>query len=286
MQLRIATCQALAEVDEDEDEDILLEALRARGLAARMAAWDDPRENWDEHVPTVIRSTWNYIRDLEGFLAWTVRAERAAPLWNPVAIVKANAHKGYLETLARAGHAIVPTVFLTCGARADLAAIGRERGWRDVVVKPTVSAGSFKTLRTTVDDPRGAQHLNDLLAERDVLVQRYVDSVDDYGERALVWIDGQFTHAVRKSPRFIGQAESVSEALPIAPDELALGQAVLAPLAAQLLYARVDVARDDDGKPLIMEVELIEPSLFLLQFPPALDRLADAIVRRCRAQSL
>jgi len=100
-------------------------------------------------------------------------------------------------------------------------------------------------------------------------------------ERSLVWIDGELTHAIRKSPRFAGGSESVSDEQPIAPDERALAERVLAPLSGELLYARVDVVRDDDagGAPRLMELELIEPSLFLRQCPRALDRLASAIVR-------
>lgn len=282
MRVRIATTQRLPEPD--EDEDLLLDALRARGLAPRMAAWNDPAEPWDAPVPTVIRSTWGYYEELERFVAWAERAERAAPLWNPLRIVRGNVHKSYLANLERAGHAVVPTVFLERGARARLTDVAASRGWRDVVVKPTVSGGSFGTLRVSMADPlRGEAHLQALLAERDVMVQSYVASVDDYGERALVWIDGAFTHAVRKSPRFIGQDENVSAALPIAPDELALGDAVLKPFARDLLYARVDIARDERGSPMIMELELVEPSLFLLQFPMALERLADGIAARVTA---
>jgi hypothetical protein len=130
---------------------------------------------------------------------------------------------------------------------------------------------------------RGEAHLARLLTQRDVLVQRYAPAVETSGERALVWIDGELTHAVRKSPRFAGEDESVSGALPIAPDEAALAHGLLAGLpaglATQLLYARIDVVRGADG-PELMELELIEPSLFLVQHPPALTRLADALARR------
>jgi len=107
-----------------------------------------------------------------------------------------------------------------------------------------------------------------------------VPSVEDHGERSLIWIDGELTHAMRKSPRFSGQDEAVSGPHPIDDAERALAEAVLAPLAAQILYGRVDVARDERGAPMVMEVELIEPSLFLLQHPPARDRLVAAIFRR------
>jgi hypothetical protein len=281
MQLRIATCAPLPEPD--PDEPLLLEALRARGIDARMAAWNDPGEDWREPVPTVIRSTWDYIHDLQRFLEWTQEVERAATLWNPARIVRWNAHKGYLAELARAGHPTAPTVFVERGSSERLDAIALQNGWDDVVVKPAVSAASFGTRRFGAGDlPEGEHHLATLLRAGDAMVQPYVASVDGHGERALVWIDGAFTHAVRKTPRFTGQDEDVSPAVPIEDDERAVAEAVIAQFALDLLYARVDLARDARGRPMIMELELIEPSLFLRQSEPALQRLSNGLLRRLR----
>ncbi|MBK7875754.1 MAG: hypothetical protein IPJ77_08385 [Planctomycetes bacterium] len=279
MHLRIATCTPLPEPD--VDEDLLLAALRARGVDARMAAWNDPREDWDARVPTLIRSTWDYIHHLDEFRAWLARAERVAPVWNPRGIVERNLHKGYLLELERRGIPITPTELLERGTNASLDALRARRGWDAVVIKPAVGAGSFATRRFEPREAELAQHfLRDSLRERDVLVQPWLSSVDGHGERACVWIDGAFTHAVRKTPRLSGQEESVSVAIPIEPAELALGEKVLAPIAKELLYARVDIAPGLDGRPCLMELELVEPSLFLTQHPPALARLVDAIARR------
>ena len=273
-QLRIATCLNIPEPDEDEGP--LLAALAEAGIDGRMASWDDPGEDWDAAIPTVIRSTWNYIHDLPGFLGWVDRAARAAPLWNPPDIIRPNAHKSYLRHLAARGHSVVPTRFYTHGRPAVLPAVDR-----DIVIKPTVSGGSFRTRRFGPGERAAAQaFLDELTATRDAMVQPYVASVDAYGERALVWIDGEWTHAVRKTPRFSHEAEVVSEALPIADDERALAEGVLAPLASRLLYGRVDVARDDAGRPMVMELELIEPSLFVARHPPAMSRLVAALARR------
>jgi hypothetical protein len=274
--LRLATCRRLPEPDPDELP--LLGALAARGVVARMAAWDDPDEDWDAPAPTIIRSTWNYIHALPAFLAWS---ERARPLWNPPAVVRWNAHKSYLADLAAAGHPVVPTSFHARGETVDLGAVVAERGFGAIVVKPTVSAGSFGTRRFAAGELAQAQaHLDRLLEQRDAMVQAYVSSVEGYGERAVVWIDGETTHAVRKSPRFDGDDEATSGPLAVAPDERALAEAVLARRAGELLYGRVDLARDGDGRPLIMELELIEPSLFLAAHPPALARFSDALARR------
>jgi len=282
MHVRIATCKTLPEPDVDEQP--LLDALTRRGLLARMVAWDDDSVDWDEPIPTVLRSTWNYIHELGEFMSWLERTARAAPLYNPVDVVHWNAHKSYLVELADRHCPVVPTAFFVKGTHIeDLEVELVTRGFGEIVVKPTVSAGSFNTRRFAATPAARAEaqiFLQQLLAERDAMVQAYVPSVEDYGERSLVWIDGELTHAIRKSPRFSGQDESVTGPLPIADDERKLALDALAPWADRLLYGRVDLARNDEGKPMIMELELIEPSLFLVQHPPALARLAQAIVNR------
>ncbi|MEY3464694.1 MAG: hypothetical protein RL603_292, partial [Pseudomonadota bacterium] len=153
---------------------------------------------------------------------------------------------------------------------------------------PAVGAGSFDTHRVRDAATPEAQALfARLVGERESLVQPYLDSVDDHGERALVWIDGEFTHAVRKTPRFAADDEQVSPALPLAAAERALGEHALevalrlaGVTAEDLLYARVDVAPDATGRPVLMELELVEPSLFLLQSPQALQRFVAAIAAR------
>ena len=281
MQLRIATCRPLPEPD--VDEDLLLDALAARGIAARMAAWNDPREDWDAPVPTLLRSTWDYIHDLPAFHDWIARAAAAAPLWNPADVLRGNLHKRYLLDLADRGVPVVPTDLVARGTAGSLADRLAAQGWRDVVLKPAVGAGSFETHRFTAGADAAAETVfARLVATRDMLVQPYQPSVEAHGERALVWIDGAFTHAVRKSPRFADGVEQVSAALPLSAAERAVGEAALAPLAGRLLYARVDVAPDAAGNPQVMELELVEPSLFLLQEPLALRRLVQGVERRLR----
>lgn len=279
--LRIATCRPLPEPD--VDEDLLLAALAERDVVARMAAWNDPQEDWDAPVPTLLRSTWDYIHDLPAFERWIGRAAAAAPLWNPADVLIGNLHKRYLLALAARGVPVVPTDLVARGAAGPLAQRLEARGWRDVVLKPAVGAGSFETHRLAAGADAAAEALfARLVATRDMLIQPYQASVEVHGERALVWIGGEFTHAVRKSPRFADGVEQVSAALPLSAAERAVGEAALAPLADRLLYARVDVAPDAAGDPQVMELELVEPSLFLLQSPQALSRLAAAVAAKLR----
>lgn len=284
MKIDVALASCLALPEPDPDQALLMEALACAGVAARVLGWDDPAAPWDAAPLVVVRSTWNYHHRLEAFLGWVDRVERlGGRLENPAAVLRWNTHKSYLRDLAARGLPTVPTAWIARGPAPDLAALLDERGWRDVVLKPQVSAGSFATHRLHRDrlDPARAL-FEELCRERDMMLQPYQRSVDDHGERALIWIDGELTHAVRKSPRFAGGHESVSPAVPIAADERELALRTLASGLPPLLYARADLARSADGTPQLMELELVEPSLFLRQHPPAAARLAAAIRRRLR----
>ena len=271
MKLRIATCRQLPE--RDVDQAPLAEALAAAGFDAELVAWDDPRADWDAPVPTILRSTWNYTLAVDAFLAWVERAAAAAPLWNPPDVVRGNVFKRYLLELAARGVPVVPTTLVPRGDGIDPP---RER----VVVKPEVGAGSRETRAFEPGDPEAAAHVARLARTGAVLVQPYVASVHGYGERSVVWIDGELTHAVRKTPRFAGDSENIDGPFPIADDERAVATAALAPFAERILYGRVDLARDDAGRPMVMELELVEPSLFFARHPPALDRYIAALRRR------
>lgn len=277
MQLRIATCRPLPEPDVDEVP--LLEALAAVGIDAQCRPWHDA-EFWVSPMPTIVRSTWDYIHRVEDFRTWMMRVAASTTLWNPAAIMQENLHKRYLLDLAAQGVPTVPTCWLERGSTRSLSDIAASFRQSRVVIKPAIGAGSFETHRLDVDHPDSERTFRRLVDERDMLVQPYLRSVEDHGERALVWIDGTFTHAVRKSPRFAADTEQVSAALAISPAERAVGEAALARWQGQLLYARVDVAPGLDGQPVVMELELIEPSLFLLQEPRALARLVEGLRAR------
>ncbi|MDX2088486.1 MAG: hypothetical protein SFX73_11585 [Kofleriaceae bacterium] len=276
--LRIATCLTLPELDVDEGP--LADALAAAGFAATLRAWDDPRADWSAPVPTILRSTWNYALDVAGFLAWIERVSAVAPLWNPPDIVRGNVHKRYLLELARRGVPVVPTV--VAEGPGDLPVMARELASTRIVIKPEVGAGSLDARVFDVTTELGAAtaHLADLTSRGLALVQPYVTSVDGYGERSLVWIDGVLSHAIRKTARFAGDVERIDGPFPIADDERAVADAALAPIADRLLYARVDLARDDAGQPRIMELELVEPSLFFARQPGSAARYVAGLRRR------
>ncbi|RMH28401.1 MAG: hypothetical protein D6693_03875 [Planctomycetota bacterium] len=273
----VLTCRRLPEPDPDHEP--LLESLRHAGADACPLAWDDGSADPAAFDVCVLRSTWTYHLDPDRFLAFCARCDAESILLNPLGVVRGNIHKRYLRALERRGVPVIPTEFVPRGADADLAAISRRRGWDRVVVKPAISAASWRTrVFSRADTDVGQAFLSELLRDRDAMVQRFMPEVGRSGERSIVWIAGEPTHAVRKAPRLAGEDERVSGALRVSDEEVRISRAALGGVERECLYARVDLIRDDAGGPLVSELELIEPSLFLIQHPPALARLRDSIL--------
>jgi len=277
-----ATCRELPEPDWDAQP--LAKAVQQRGLTSAEAAWDDPGVAWGDFRLVVLRSTWNYYLHHEDFLRWVEATASVATMHNPPAVVCWNTHKRYLIELAEKGIAVVPTEYVPTGANASLAELLARRDWQRAVVKPAVSAASHMTFAMTAASSSDQTQFNALCSERDMLVQPFVASVTGYGERSVVVIDGEISHAVRKSPRFGGEDESVKGPLDISQAEadLALSalEAISPPHEGPLLYARVDMAPDESGAPMLMELELTEPSLFFDKGPGSAAKFASAIAAR------
>lgn len=282
MKIAFVTCVDIPE--QDPDEQMQLDAAAAAGHEASVIAWDDAKHDPGAHDVCVLRSTWNYYGSLDRFMEWIDRASARTLLLNGRKTVQWNIHKGYLAQLAAAGVSTVPTRFVRRGSEPSLTELCAEAGWVDVVVKPTVSAGSYltKRFRGREIESHGEKYLALHAITRDMMIQGYVPSVESVGERCIVVIDGEPTHAVRKEPRFHGADESVTGPFPVSEAERRLLDAALAvaPIdRSDLLYARLDVMDDADGQPMVSELELIEPSLFFLQHPPALKQFIDGIER-------
>ncbi|MCP4873494.1 MAG: hypothetical protein GY898_32810 [Proteobacteria bacterium] len=278
----LITCEALPEPDPDAAP--IAAALEAAGLTHTLLPWDAADADPGAASVALFRSCWNYPWMIDRFAAWLDVAGAATTLLNGLDVVKWNLHKRYLLDLAAAGVPTTPTEVVAAGSTETLGDILGRRGWTDVVVKPAISAGSFRTLRCGVE---GQAHLADLLTAGDVLVQPYLSSVEGHGERALVWLDGHLSHAIRKTVRWQGEDELVStEAMPISDAEAEVAAAAVAVAQARgdLLYARIDMAPNASGQPVVMELELIEPSLFFPQGgPQALERFVAGIKARIRA---
>ncbi|MEO7981935.1 MAG: hypothetical protein ABI807_13720 [Sporichthyaceae bacterium] len=276
MTTRIALATSAEFPDLDEDAAVLLAALVAEGLDAGPAVWTDDGVDWSSYDLVVVRSTWDYQGRHAEFLDWARRVESVTSLANSADVLAWNTTKTYLRTLKDAGLPVVPTDWLDPGDVFVVPEIG------EYVVKPAVSAGSRDTNRylSGDHDERAVVHAQELLdAGRTVMVQPYLVEVDTYGETALFFFGGQFSHAVRKGPLLTPAMELVSAAYkeetieprePTGAEREAAEQvldalAALAPASRdQLVYARVDLVPGADGDPVLLELELAEPSMFLI----------------------
>lgn len=270
-----------AELDLPDDETAMVAAaLQRLGIDAIIEPWDGPFA-WAEADLVVIRSTWDYVHRLEEFLAWIDRAGAATTIVNPGAVPHWNAHKRYLAELARAGVPVVPTVLVERGDTVDLQALVADA--TELIVKPAVSASAYGTARGHASDPALAEHLRHLAATADVLVQPLVPSILSDGEVSLIYLGGELSHAVRKVAKagdYRVQHEHGGTVQPHTPTraEIEVAEATLAAVPAPCAYARVDLVSAPDG-PMLMEVELIEPQLFLEQAPGSADRFAAVLSR-------
>ena len=274
----------------DKDLGILSRALDASGAEWEIVDWDDQHVDWSRFSIAVLRSTWDYHERLGEFLVWARGVGARTRLFNPLDIVQWNVDKRYLIDLAGASIDVMPTTFVS--RPSDLAAVDLTR---DVIVKPAVSAGSNNTARHVGDPVAARQPVERIMRSSGVaLVQPYQPTIDTLGETGLVYLAGEFSHAFGKAaifgdsdPRHNGlYMEEQISARNASSAERALGDRVMAVLADRFgeapLYARIDMVTNAVGVPEIMEVELVEPSLYLHLDDDAPSRAASALVEASR----
>jgi O-ureido-D-serine cyclo-ligase len=289
--LRIALISARAARATDEDMPPLEAALRAGGAATRVVDWDDTDADWSAFDLALVRSPWDYSIRHEEFLQQAERIASRTRLENPLPVIRWNTDKRYLLDLARAHVPIIPSQVIEPhdDAAAAIARAQAEHSAAELVVKPTIGAGSRDTQRheRTNGDSMVSHATRLLNAGRSALVQPYLPSVDQHGETALIFFSGRFSHAIRKGALLQPGAESSQELFareqiePRVPaaDELRVAEQALAAIPfGTLLYARVDLIRGSFGEPRVLEVELTEPSLFFSYAPGSVARFADAVL--------
>lgn len=285
----LATCAAMPGLW--ADDRFLLSALHRLGIRSEPVVWEDPYFDWSAPRLVVIRSAWDYAFRRAAFVEWASRVAARTRLWNSAAMVRWNTHKAYLLDLAACGVPTVPTVVLRRGTVVDLRAELRSRGWKEAVLKAAVAQSGRYAMRVTPAAVEAVQaRLNRLLPHEDLLLQRYVGSVEDVGELSVVVVDGAVSHGVRK--RAVGGDFRVHsdhggseqfEEPGARACEVAL--AAVAGAGERLLYARVDLVAGEDGELQVMEFEVVEPELFFRFHPPAAGRLAAAIQRELERPS-
>ena len=268
MRIAIATCERPPAPDTDAGP--VTDALRREGIEAEEVAWSDPAVDWSRFDRVWISSTWDYHERLEDFRGWLNRAHSVTEVENPPQLIDWNLDKRYLRELAEAGVPVIPTVWTDRGEAAGAAGEAARRGWERVIVKPTVDLGA---MNLELVEPAGVEPALDRIGAPS-LVQPFLPSIQTEGELSLVYMRGELSHAVRKVPRegdFRVQDSYGAEWKPERPAAEAeeVGARVFALLAgrgsggAEPLYGRVDLVRRLDGELCVIEVELIEPNLYL-----------------------
>ena len=285
LKFAIATCAALP--DGFEDDQPLAEAL-----GAEFAVWDSPEVDWDRFDRVIVRTPWDYTYNRDAFLEWAdSRGERVQ---NRPEVLRWNSDKRYLADLAGAGLPVVPTEFV--GPGDPLPQLDGE-----VVVKPTISAGARDTGRFSACVHAGALSLVARLREEDriAMVQPYMPAVEAHGETAIVFFAGELSHVLRKGAVLgpdeeapireggIASAEAMWDPeLVVAGEadaaERDLGRRVLEHVTERFgappLYARVDMLPGPDGAPILLELEVVEPCLYLRTAPGSAERLASMVL--------
>ncbi|MFD7999234.1 ATP-grasp domain-containing protein [Streptomyces mirabilis] len=272
----------------DRDLPVLRAALEGAGAEAVVGYWDDPDVDWAAFDLVVIRSTWDYSWRVAEFVAWAERCGKLTRLANPAAVVRWNTDKRYIGDLAEAGVPTVPTRYLPPGAPAEFP------DDREYVVKPTSGAGARLAARYRPEERETALRQLERMHGKGLtaMVQPYLTSIDTAGERALQYYGGRLLHASRKGavlePGTAYDADKVAhprlEPWQPTPAELAVAERALAAVpertdGSELLYARVDLVDGDDGNPCVMELELVEPNLFLWLHPESVPVVAEAVVK-------
>jgi glutathione synthase/RimK-type ligase-like ATP-grasp enzyme len=272
------------QADYEAGDGLLAQALTDRGFVAELAAWDDPDVDWSRVAGCVLRSTWDYPERLDEFIRWAASASQQTILINELPLVRWNLHKRYLLDLEAAGIPVVPTVLIQKGSAIDVPHVCDKLQSQHLVAKPAVGVGAFGVTRLAATDPVSADTLSNLIETSDVILQPYIESIEMAGELSTVMIAGAISHAVLKVPApgdYRVQAHHGGRNVEAEIDAAleAVAQSLIEVLPATPVYGRIDTVWMD-ARPRLLELELIEPSLFLGYKHEAAARLADAITRR------
>jgi len=271
-----------------DDDRHLVDALVKLGASVDERPWSDPTARWETYDAVIVRSCWDYFHKPAAFHRWLDALEASgARVFNATSTLRWNADKAYLRDLDARGVPVIPTHWIDRGAVSSLDDVRTRTGWSELVVKPAVSGGAHRTWRAMPGEPADDERLAAMTADGTVLIQPLVDEIASEGEWSLIFLDGRFSHAVIKRPRagdFRVQKEHGGTVEPIVPPESIVADAARAlegahPEGEVPLYARVDGCVVD-GTLMLMELEVLEPELFLRADPSAGDRLASALLGR------
>jgi glutathione synthase/RimK-type ligase-like ATP-grasp enzyme len=277
----IATCAGYEDLE--VDDALLGEALRERGCEAESIVWDREEPDWSGFDLCLLRSTWDYHDKHPEFLAWTRRVEAGTALHHPADLIAWNSDKTYLRGLAETGVPTVPTLWVKRGTGIDLEQALTERGWDEAVIKPVVDLGAKNLHRVQAGTGEAQQALEAVLTRQAAMVQPFLPSLEAEGETSLIYIDGAFTHAVRKRPaagdfRVQSIWGGTFKRTEPTTSQTEIAERAITQLEETPLYARVDLVTGPGDDPRLIELELIEPNLYLSTNPGAAAQLANAVL--------
>ena len=270
-----------------ESERLMLPYLAAANVETEILDWRSPGIDFSKFDLVVLRSCWDYHLRAAEFIGWLQRVAQITPVLNAINTVLWNHNKFYLREVAAAGIEIVPTIFVSHLKELNAEDATTLRSWHNTVVKPAISASAHNT-RLMDGAPWSADQEVMRTMKGPFLMQPFIPEIQDQGEISFVYIDGRFSHAALKRPAagdFRVQQEHGGSAELFHPSAALLDQAneiaAKVPQVRDSLYCRIDaVVRD--GKLVLMELELIEPELFLGMAEGAAERFARAIIRRIK----
>ncbi|WP_040158746.1 ATP-grasp domain-containing protein [Nigerium massiliense] len=278
----------------DDDLDTLVAAFNDAGIPTDAPIWNDPND-WAGYQLLVLRSPWDYSQRPEDFLDWVDEVEQATTIRNHPTMVRWNYDKHYMDELAARGVPCVRSTF--CGTGAEVARSLASHGKHKVVVKPSISAGTTDTGLFVADDPHALALGELILGEgKTVVVQPALGSVNQQGERSLVYLGGRLSHAITRGAilglgggYIEGRFSMPASPAEATPDEVAVGDLVIETVRAAMrarrlaedeatpVYGRIDLIRADDGRPLLVDADLFEPNVYLTQDAGAVDRYVAAV---------
>lgn len=271
-----------------EEDRLLSAALGKHGLKVTRTNWDNPDFNWADTKYVVFRTPWDYFNRYDEFAPWLESAGKVTKFINPIEVINWNIDKHYMLELEKAGIDIPPTVFIEPGDTRTLDEITKELKWDEFILKPAISGGAWHTYRMKRDNI--AEHetiYRELIQDRSMLVQEYQKSILSEGEVSYMVFGGKFTHAVLKKGKakdfrvqenFGGTVHDYSPSA----EEIEFAQMVVEKAKPGIIYARVDVMRDNAGKLSLGELEVFEPALWLRMYPPAADIFAGLIAEKTK----
>ena len=265
------------------EQELLKSAFEAQGLKVDITYWDNPTYEWQETKSVLFRTIWDYFERFDEFWECLEQVKTKTRLINSYELIKWNIDKHYLKDISSWGIETVPTYFADKGCNMKLHEIAKRNQWKDLVIKPAISASAFKTYKILANEIQVNEKLfNSLVQERNMLVQPYFETITQLGEASLMVFDGKFTHAILKKAQpgdFRVQDDfggTVHNYIPTKA-EINFAEKVFETCKTKPVYGRVDIVWDNDKNFYLSELEIIEPELWIRNYPKCAERIAEAV---------